>query len=81
MANFTEQDIRAIARDEFRQMIGVNQPQDIEWLNTSEACKKLNYSSPDALRKAVTDGTLRIGKEVQDRRKEGNVNSNALDVL
>ena len=33
--NFSEQDIRAIVRDEFRQMAGANQPQDIEWLPTN----------------------------------------------
>ena len=66
--NFTEQDIRAIVRDEFRQMAGANQPQDIQYLPTAEAVVKLNYTSGDSLRKAVEKGILRIGYEVQDRR-------------
>jgi hypothetical protein len=65
----TEQEVRAIFKDEMRRMIGiVAEPQDIEWLPTSEACRKLNYPSQDSLRKAVSNGTLRLGFEVQDRR-------------
>ena len=68
--NFTEQDIRAIVRDEFRQMAGANQPQDIEFLPTSEAYKRLGYPSGKQLRKAIDDGILRVGNEVQDRRSD-----------
>lgn len=65
----TEKEARAIFRDEMRRMVGtVTESQNIEWLPTSEACKKLNYSSQDSLRKAVANGTLRLGYEVQDRR-------------
>ena len=64
----TEQEARAIFKDEMRRMVGAVEPQDIEWLPTSEACKKLNYPSQDSLRKAVSKGILRLGFEVQDRR-------------
>jgi hypothetical protein len=33
-----------------------------------EAFKKLGYVSPAQLREAIAHGTLRLGKEVQDRR-------------
>ncbi len=49
-------------------MLGANTPQDIEYLPTEKAYKKLGYSSPNELREAVNNGTLRLGKEVQDRR-------------
>lgn len=71
--NFTEQDIRAIVRDEIRNMVGASQPIDIEYLPTAEAYKRLNYSSPQSLRKAVDNNTLRLGKEVQDRREPDSV--------
>ena len=65
----TEQEARAIFKDEMRRMVGnAVEPRNIEWLPTSEARRKLNYPSQDSLRKAVANGTLRIGFEVQDRR-------------
>ena len=69
--NFTEQDIRAIVRDEFRQIAGANQPQDIEYLPTEEAYRKLGYASPAQLREAINNGTFRLSYEVQDRRSPG----------
>ena len=64
----TEQEARAIFKYEKRRMVGTAEPNYIELLPTSEACRKLNYSSQDSLRKAVSNGTLRLGYEVQDRR-------------
>ena len=66
--NFTEQDIRALIRDEVLKMLGVNQTQDIEYLPTEEAYRKLGYASPAQLREAINNGTLRLSYEVQDRR-------------
>ncbi len=65
MANLSEQDVERIIFRVFGQMFG---NKDIEYLPTNETCLKLNYPSPKQLRKAVEDGVLRIGKEVQDRR-------------
>ena len=65
----TEQEARAIFKEEMCKMVGaVAESRDPEWLPTSEACKKLNYASQDSLRKAVSNQTLRLGFEVQDRR-------------
>lgn len=64
----SEQDIRFIIRDELRQMVGLNQAPDIEWLPTAQAYQKLNYPSAASLREAVKNGNLRLGTEVQDRR-------------
>lgn len=78
--NLTEQEIRRIARDEIkkfilelfseriRSLLGFNY-KDIEYLPTSKAYKKLGFPSHKALRKAVYDGLFRVGKEVQDRRR------------
>lgn len=73
--DLSEQEIRAIVRDEIRAMVGANVPQnqDIEYLPTEEAFKKLGYSSPGQLREAIANQTFRIGKEVQDRRSKGAV--------
>lgn len=67
--NFTEQDIRAIIRDEIAKAFGYGN-KDIEFLPTSKAYKKLGYPSAKQLRKAIDDGILRIGHEVQDRRSD-----------
>jgi hypothetical protein len=73
--HFTEDEIRAIVRHEIRTMLGANQPQDqdIQYLPTEEAFKKLGYSSPAQLREAIANETFRLGKEVQDRRSKGAV--------
>ncbi|MEL6493949.1 MAG: hypothetical protein AAFQ41_02340 [Cyanobacteria bacterium J06623_7] len=68
MANLTEQDIRAIIRDELRKIVGANNRQDIIYLPTNEAYKQLGFTSSAQLRQAVNNGLLRVGKEVQDRR-------------
>ena len=76
MANYSEQDIRLIVRSEIRKLFmnGFDATDaDIEWLTTSQAVEKLNYPSADSLRKDIakpgSDGNLRLGIEVQDRRK------------
>ena len=76
MTNFTEQDIRAIVRDEIRKMIGVDKSLDLEYIPTKKAYRRLGYTSPAALRKAVNDGILRLGKEVQDRKNSDRVYRN-----
>ena len=75
MNNLTEQDIRAIVRDELRNIVGASQPTDIEYLPTSKAYLKLGYDSPQQLRNKVKDGLFRVSNnnknyEVQDRRKK-----------
>lgn len=76
MANLSEQDIRKIVDDQIRQTFGKLFDvfsQDIEYKPTSEAYKRLGYSSSQALRKAVENKTLRLGKEVQDRREPNSI--------
>ena len=72
----TEQDVRQIIRDEIRKAFGFNQSQDIEFLPTAKAYKKLCYPSANQLREAVKNETLRLGIEVQDRRSKNSVYSN-----
>lgn len=74
--SLSEQDIRRIVRNEIRQMLGVEQPTDIQYLPTNQAYVKLGYQSPGQLRKEVDNGTLRLGKEVQDRRKPDKIYRN-----
>ena len=69
--NLSEQDIRAIVRDEIRSLVGANSPNDIEYLPTEEAFGKLGYASGGQLRNAISNGIFRLGTEVQDRRSKG----------
>lgn len=73
-SNFSEQDIRRIVVDEvfklFSKFFNLNQAQDIEWMTTKEATVRLNYPSQDSLRKDISNGNLRVGYEVQDRRNK-----------
>lgn len=68
---FSEQDVRAIVRDEIRKLVGVSTERDIEYLPTNKAYKRLGFASSAQLRETVRNGTLRLGKEVQDRRSLG----------
>ncbi len=68
MANLTEQDVRAIIRDEIRKAFGLNtSDRDLEFLPTSKAWQKLGYESRKQLIGAIKSGDLREGKEYQDR--------------
>ena len=64
----TEQEARAIFKEEMRKMVGYSELQIPEYLPTSEAYLKLNYPSAASLRKAAHDGFFRAGIEFQDRR-------------
>jgi hypothetical protein len=66
----TEQEARAIFKDEMRRMVGATEIKDIRWLPTSEAYQKLNYPSQNSIREAVKDEFFRVGIEVQDRRRK-----------
>ncbi|MEM6614394.1 MAG: hypothetical protein AAF652_19530 [Cyanobacteria bacterium P01_C01_bin.72] len=66
--NLSEQEVRAIVRDELRNMVGASNSPDIKYLPTEKAYKYLGYNKPNQLRELVANGTLRLGKEVQDRR-------------
>lgn len=76
MANFTEQEIRAIIIDELRNIFGANNQQDIKYLPTHEAYRVLGYKSPAQLREQIPNGTFRLGIEVQDRRAKNALKSN-----
>lgn len=71
--SLTEQDIRAIIRDEvgrlFGNIFGFTNSQDIEWMTTKEAVIRLNYPSQDSLRKDIINGNLRIGEEVPGQKE------------
>ena len=64
----TEQQVRAIFRDELKKLFGFNSNPDIEYLPINQAYLKLGYKNVRALRYAIDSGVLRVGKEVQDRR-------------
>ncbi len=76
MANFTEQQIRAIIRDELKNIFGANSQPNIKYLPTHEAYRVLGYTSPAQLRQQFLNGTFRLGKEVQDRRSKNALKSN-----
>ena len=76
MQNFSEQDIRAIIRDEIRRMVGASLSTHIKFLPTNKAYKELGFISTQQLRQAVYNGTFRVGLEVQDRRSPSSDNSN-----
>lgn len=67
---FSEQDIRAICRSEMKRVIGGSDEPNIEFLPTGQAFSRLGYPSQNELRKAISNGILRVGKEVQDRRSD-----------
>lgn len=69
----TEQETKAVFRDEIRRMVGVEKPQDIEYLSTSEACVRLNYPSHNSIREAVKNEFFRIGIGLQDRRRKNSI--------
>ena len=71
MNNLTEQDIRAIVRDELRNIVGASQPTDIEYLPTSKAYLKLGYDSPQQLRNKVKDGLFRVIERRQKAEGRG----------
>ena len=71
--NLTENDIRAIARDEFKKLLtnGIGQIEKSstpKYLPTSQAWKTLGFTSAKQLLKAIENGLFRLNKEVQDRR-------------
>ena len=69
--SLSEQDVRAIIRDEFRKMAGIESQNDIEWFNAKEAARRLGYESVRSLYTLKDNGVLRLGKEYQDRRTPG----------
>ncbi len=67
----SEQDIRAIIRDEIAKMLGVN-ASFTNWLDAKEAARQLGYGSDVRPLYYLKDtGVLRIGSEIQDRRPQG----------
>ena len=72
----TEQEARAIFREEMRKMVGYNEQQKTEYLPTSEAYVRLNYPSAASLRKAAHEGFFRAGIEFQDRRTKNSTYHN-----
>jgi hypothetical protein len=70
----TEQDIRAIVKDEIARLFGIIKSPDIHWVDAKEAARQLGYGADvRALYHLKDTGVLRIGKEIQDRRSKGNV--------
>lgn len=70
--NFSEQDIRAIIRDEIARLFRINQSPNILWLDAREAARQLGYGNDVRPLYHLKDtGVLRIGKEIQDRRPNG----------
>jgi hypothetical protein len=68
-----KQIVDARIKELFGNLLGLNDPKDIEFLPTNQAYKKLGYPSAKALRVAVENGTLRLGIEVQDRRSPDSI--------
>ena len=67
-----EDDVRAIARDEFKKLLmqGIGEIDNSipEYLPAPKAWKVLGFSNYRQLLKAIENGLLRLNKEVQDRR-------------
>lgn len=42
-----------------------------KWVSLKDAVSPLQYPSPESLRRAISSGVLRMGKEVRDRRNPG----------
>lgn len=72
-----ESQLKQAVREILAEMLGVQpqQPTRRRTYLTSQAYKLLGYDSPGQLYDAVGSGLLRIGKEVQDRRKPQAVNA------
>lgn len=72
--SFSEQDIRAIIRDEIARLFQINKSVDVHWVDAKEAALKLGYGTDVRPLYHLKDtGVLRIGKEIQDRRPKGNL--------
>ena len=67
-----EDDVRAIARDEFKKLLmqGIGEIDNSipEYLPAPKAWKVLGFSNYRQLLKAIENGLFRLDKEVQDRR-------------
>ena len=63
-----EQIVEAKVKAIFSQLLTSGDHKDIEYLPTAKAYLTLGYSSQQKLRDAISDRTLRLGIEVQDRR-------------
>lgn len=69
-----EQEIRSLVRDELSKLLGLDlNPRAVErrYYPTETAWRELGYESKRSLYNAVASGLLRVGHEVQDRRKPG----------
>jgi hypothetical protein len=72
--SFSEQDIRAIVRDEIGRLFQINKSPDIHWIDAKEAARQLGYGSDVRPLYHLKDTrVLRIGKEIQDRRPKGSL--------
>lgn len=72
--SFSEQDIRAIVRDEIAKLFQINKSPDIHWIDAKEAARQLGYGTDVRPLYYLKDtGVLRIGKEIQDRRPQGSL--------
>jgi hypothetical protein len=70
----TKDDLKEAVRECIAELMGVASPSD-EVLPTKTAYKKLGYSSPKQLYEAINSRLLRIGEEVEDRRKPASKNA------
>lgn len=74
-------EIEAIVEAKLRLLLGEvlglqkTNNQNIEFVQTTEAAKKLGYRNARPLYHLIKTGVLRIGKEVQDRRSPQSVNA------
>lgn len=72
-----ESQLKEAIKQALAEMLGVQpqQPTKRKAYPTSKAYEILGYDSPGQLYDAVESGLLRLGKEVQDRRKPQAVNA------
>lgn len=66
-----EMTVRAIVRECLADMLGLNQQKTPTWMALQDAVTYLGYDSDRSLYRDIEDGLLRIGHEVQDRRRPG----------
>ena len=72
--SLSESEIRAIARDELRQLLSplLGNPENYDqWLPASAIYQRLGYANEKELYADVRSKLLRIGKEVMDKRRPG----------
>jgi hypothetical protein len=63
--------VKALVRQALAEMLGMDKPETPQWLPLSKASTYLGYDSDASVYRDIEDGLLRIGQEVQDRRRPG----------